>query len=90
MVAARRRQFQDGRMSISSEAFAAHPFIDNPAAGGRQLARRRKAGTAAHAAPRPSRLARILLDTSAEQEALLRENRERAWLELAGVVAGRI
>jgi hypothetical protein len=88
MVAARRRRFQDGRMSTISEAFSAHPVIESPVRA-RHLDRKRMARTAAHAAPRPSRLARILLDTSTEQEALLRENRERAWLELAGVVAGR-
>ncbi|MFL4475056.1 hypothetical protein ACIPVK_13755 [Paeniglutamicibacter sp. MACA_103] len=76
-------------MSTTTEAFSAQTFIDH-AATARHLARKRTKRAAAHAAPRHSRLARILLDTSAEQEALLRENRERAWLELAGVVAGRI
>jgi hypothetical protein len=74
-------------MSISSEAFAAYPFIDNPATA-RHLARRRKARTAAHAAPR-HRMAAALFSTSARQEELLRENRERAWDQLSQVVAGR-
>jgi hypothetical protein len=75
-------------MSISSEAFAAHPFIESPVRA-RHLDRKRAKRAAAHATPRPSRLARILLDTSTEQEALLRENRERAWVQLTQVVAGR-
>lgn len=76
-------------MSISTEVFTHHPAIGTPDKS-RHLARKRTTRAAAHAAPRRSRLARILLDTSPEREKLLRENRERAWLELAGVVAGRI
>jgi hypothetical protein len=76
-------------MSISTEVFTDHPAIVNPDKA-RHVARKRTIGAAAHAAPRRSRLARVLLETSPEQAKLLRENRERAWLELAGVVAGRI
>lgn len=74
-------------MSISTQAFTTRPFTDNPAEA-RHLARQRKARTAAHAAPR-HRMAAALFRTSTRQEELLRENRERAWIQLSQVVAGR-
>ncbi|WP_411731894.1 hypothetical protein [Paeniglutamicibacter sp.] len=74
-------------MSTSTEAFPVHPFIDNTAAA-RHLARRRKVRTAAHVAPR-HRMVASLWHTSPRQEELLRENRERAWVQLSQVVAGR-
>lgn len=74
-------------MSISTDTFTARPLFDNPAKG-RHLARRRAARTAAHAAPR-HRMAATLWRTSPLQEEQLRENRERAWIQLSQVVAGR-
>lgn len=77
-------------MTTSTDAFNVQSAFDNRA-GARHLARKRSARTtaAAHAAPRRRLIFGQLLVFSPLQEEMLRENRERAWLELHSVVAGR-
>ena len=77
-------------MTTSTDAFNVQSAFDNRA-GARHRARKRTSRTtvAAHAVPRRRLVFGPLLVFSPRQEEMVRENRERAWLELHSVVAGR-